>query len=80
MSDTIKRETIFIKSASGEFFLPRPTSVIAGGLLHAWFKHLVGEEAKIASPSYWENLCENNNVSRLVEYADGRHEIIDEAR
>jgi len=74
----VKRETIFVSDELGKIFLPRPSGWIAGWSRSLWFFYVVGKKSHIASPEYWDKLCKNSKVFRLLEFENGDHEIIDE--
>ncbi len=76
----VKQETVFVKCSTGNIFLPRPAGWCGGWSRHIWFQRLTGMKPQIASPCYWKDLCEMYDVLRLIEYEDGNHEIINEAR
>jgi len=72
-----KCSTEFIEF-NGIIYLPRPTSVGAGQARHLWFARLIHKQPGIAHPDYWAELAEKNTIKTLVEYEDGRWEILDE--
>tara|TARA_R110000751_G_scaffold284567_1_gene388535 strand:- start:248 stop:502 length:255 start_codon:yes stop_codon:yes gene_type:complete len=71
------RESIFI-GQDGEFYIPRPTSWGQGMLRERWFKNLAKMTTTIASPPFWEQLVNENNIKTLVEYDDQTWEIIED--
>ena len=72
----VKRESDFIQDRSGNVYLPRPHGWVSGWMRHMWFEKKVGKKPKIASPDFWKQLSEMYKVMKLIEYEDGRHEII----
>ena len=71
------RESAFIER-DGEFYIPRPTSWGQGMLRERWFKNLAKMTTIIASPPFWEQLTNENNIKTLVEYDDQTWEIIED--
>ena len=49
----------------GIYYVPRPSGVIGGMLRHSAFRSLLGQSPTIASPEFWEQLVERNNVKIL---------------
>ena len=74
----IKREVVFVVDDLGRAFLPRPSGWIAGWARSLWFFHHVGKKPKIASPDFWQELCEKHKKLRLVEFVSGEHQITSE--
>jgi hypothetical protein len=47
-------------------------------LRERWFKNLAKMTTIIASPPFWEQLTNENNIKTLVEYDDQTWEIIED--
>ena len=77
MAPSKVRESAFIEQ-DGEFYIPRPTSWGQGMLRERWFKNLAKMTTTIASPPFWEQLTNENNIKTLVEYDDQTWEIIED--
>jgi len=60
-------------------YVPRPNGWIVGMGRYQWFKQLAGIETRIAGPEFWEKLEEQGNRKVLVEYDDGKWEVINAA-
>ena len=71
------RESTFIEQ-DGEFYIPRPTSWGQGIFRARWFKNLAKMTTTIASPTFWEQLTNENNIKTLIEYDDQTWEIIED--
>ena len=71
------RESTFIER-DGEFYIPRPTSWGQGMLRGRWFKNLAKMTTTIASPTFWEQLTNENNIKTLIEYDDQTWEILED--
>jgi hypothetical protein len=76
MSISKIREATFVER-DGEFFVPRPTSWGQGIFRARWFKSLAKMTTTIASPTFWEQLTNENKTKTLIEYDDETWEIKD---
>ena len=77
MSKKVSQETSIVMTPTGDFYLPRPTSVFGGMARHAWVEKLIEARPVIDSPNYWSSLVAHHGVKYLVEYDDETWEILE---
>ncbi len=63
---------------NGKNYVPRPSGWIMGMGRYHWFKKVAGIKTHVAGPEYWEKLKSEGNRKTLVEYHNGKWEIVDE--
>ena len=71
----IKKQVYLIQVDSNTWYVPRPSSWMAGLARSKWIENHLRHTAKIASPSLWEDLKTQHSLCLLVEYDSGEVEF-----
>lgn len=66
----------FVITESNVIVVPRPSSVISGMARHRWLRNYFNQDITIASPAFWDFLCQNLQVRTLTE-TSGKYRVLD---
>ena len=71
----IRKQVYLIQVDSNTWYVPRPSSWMAGLARSKWIESHLSQTARIASPDLWEDLKIHYSLCILVEYESGETEL-----
>ena len=71
----IKRQVYLVQVDAKTWYVSRPTSWMAGLARSKWIERSCSIQARIASPSLWDDLQTKYPQFLLIEYENGKVEL-----